>query len=321
MYIFLFSKVTYADGQDCKEQLIGPADSLEVPAVTISFYPINHEMLAGEIWDISAEIKNLSKQTVWIVQGFTILNIPAELYGINSPIYSGQIASFSTSRDYTDQKDYKIEDYVLRLDPGTSYNISWVLDPFEIEKQNMSWYYVFKRVNFIIRSFLFFQPRAYTAAVNVHIWTKPPCIKDFRVVDPGNSFVASQAFQINVLAPQWILIIGAILGGLLCFTLRLILELRTSPIQIRSGFRYIILGIFSAILLSSIVTILIARLSTTDFLVAVKVQDFWGAIATGFIIQWFGLPFLAKKLEAIVDTEVDLNEIDPKPTDQQNNGK
>jgi hypothetical protein len=41
------------------------------------------------------------------------------------------------------------------------------------------------------------------------------------------------------------------------------------------------------------------RLATTDFLIVVKVKDFWGAIATGFAVQWFGYPLLEKMLSAI----------------------
>ena len=47
-------------------------------------------------------------------------------------------------------------------------------------------------------------------------------------------------------------------------------------------------------MLSSIVTILLARLSETQFLVRVNVADLWGAIAIGFIASASGTAILQK---------------------------
>jgi hypothetical protein len=51
-------------------------------------------------------------------------------------------------------------------------------------------------------------------------------------------------------------------------------------------------------LLSAIVTILLARVSETQFLIRITVSDFWGAIAVGFIANYIG----AKIFERIIPT-------------------
>ena len=54
------------------------------------------------------------------------------------------------------------------------------------------------------------------------------------------------------------------------------------------------LGLGTAILLSTMVTILLARLSESQFLISVTVNDLWGAIASGFLITAAGPTVLEK---------------------------
>lgn len=65
----------------------------------------------------------------------------------------------------------------------------------------------------------------------------------------------------------------------------------------------IAVGLASAVLLSGIATVLLSRLATTDFLLVVKVNDFWGAIATGFVIQWFGYRYLTRLIPTAKETK------------------
>ncbi len=57
-----------------------------------------------------------------------------------------------------------------------------------------------------------------------------------------------------------------------------------------------IAGIFGAILLSAIVTILLSRISETQLLIKVSIADFWGAIAIGFVANYLGARGLEKLL-------------------------
>src|SRR5205807_6283669 len=55
-------------------------------------------------------------------------------------------------------------------------------------------------------------------------------------------------------------------------------------------------GIAGAILLSTMITILLSRISETQFLIKVTITDVWGAIAMGFIANYFGAKALDKIL-------------------------
>ena len=47
-----------------------------------------------------------------------------------------------------------------------------------------------------------------------------------------------------------------------------------------------------AMLLAAIVTILLARLANSQFVIQVTIRDFWGAVAIGFIANYIGRKML-----------------------------
>src|SRR5207253_7905007 len=55
-------------------------------------------------------------------------------------------------------------------------------------------------------------------------------------------------------------------------------------------------GIAGAVLLSTMITILLSRISETQFLIKVTITDIWGAIAIGFIANYVGAKALDKIL-------------------------
>jgi len=59
-------------------------------------------------------------------------------------------------------------------------------------------------------------------------------------------------------------------------------------------------GFAAAILLSGVSTVLFARLATSEFPIAVKVNDIWGAFATGFAVQLFGYPWFRDRVMGAV---------------------
>ena len=152
------------------------------------------------------------------------------------------------------------------------------------------------RINHSVLDFLFFQPGEYAITANVHVWPTPPQLTNGTVQNTGESFTLSQPELVYFEASQWVLVVGAIAGGLLCFGLLLLYRLRNRSLASIGGMRALVFGAAMAILLCSIGTVLISRLSGTDFLVSVRVRDIWGAVATGFVIQWFGVSYVLSKL-------------------------
>jgi hypothetical protein len=100
--------------------------------------------------------------------------------------------------------------------------------------------------------------------------------------------------QETITAPQSVILFGAALGGIIAFVL--LTKLQPTSTSSWASVRWVP-GLLSAILLSTIVTILIARLSQSQFIISVTVNDLWGAIAVGFIITATGPSILRKFTE------------------------
>jgi len=60
-----------------------------------------------------------------------------------------------------------------------------------------------------------------------------------------------------------------------------------------------------AVLLSAIVTILLARISETQFLIRVTVADLWGAVAIGFVANYLGAELIKKMIDRLQVSPVD----------------
>ena len=117
--------------------------------------------------------------------------------------------------------------------------------------------------------------------------------------DPGSGIhTATQTAFVHVSAPQWVILFGAMIGGLLAYLITLLFPSLRKREAGNDGkgrqFLRLIAGAIGAVLLAAIVTILLARLSDTQFLIKVSVNDLWGAIAVGFVSDLVGVKILDK---------------------------
>jgi hypothetical protein len=94
--------------------------------------------------------------------------------------------------------------------------------------------------------------------------------------------------KVPVVAPQWVIILGASLGAIIAYFL--LPNIRRKPDHVE------LLGLSSAILFGIIITILLGRIADTQFFVKITVTDFWGAVAIGFIGVASGHSLLQKYL-------------------------
>ena len=108
----------------------------------------------------------------------------------------------------------------------------------------------------------------------------------------------STVLTVSIVASQGAVIFGAILGGLIAFFLlpgtRFFQPAEAALHSIPQTILRYISGMLASVLLSIIGTILLSRLADTQFLVKVTVNDFWGAVAIGFVINATGKKLLAK---------------------------
>jgi len=103
-------------------------------------------------------------------------------------------------------------------------------------------------------------------------------------------------------ASPWVLIFGAAIGGVLCFVLQALFGLVEVTGSLGAMFKTLFVGLGSATLLSGVVTVLISRLAKADFVLVVRVNDIWGAMTAGFVIQWFGYKILLHLIPPLVQT-------------------
>jgi hypothetical protein len=197
---------------------------------------------------------------------------------------------------------------LIALRPGAQYRVSWVVDP----KDSTVW----SRLKNEFR-YLFFSPGEYEVVVNGKYWTNPlRSSLEYHTYTSGVS--------VHLSAPQPVLLFGAMIGGLLAYLLfpsRRTRNVIVSEVSEGRSARQLrwrksidigkrMWGLLGAMLWSAIVTILLSRLSETQFLIGVSISDFWGAIAIGFVAQYAGSKWLERLLPD-----------DPKINDSKDSGE
>lgn len=273
---------TSADTQTTQDQ-----SPLEIRIVTS-----RREPTAGLGAGVSAELRNVSRKNIFVRPSHVTLSVPPEISGPGR--WDAGIVGYFPGYLGT-------SDSVFMLGPGDSYAAFWALDPGLTPKDttgNLG--SVFKQIRTELK-FLFFTPADYELTVGAQFWT------DSVTRSAAHSTVKTATVHYS--APQFVILLGAAIGGILCYLL-----FRTGPrgaktktpstshltskwrrYYARHGATWA--AVFLSALWSAVVTILLDRLSDTQFLVKVSVNDFWGAIAIGFVASYVGvkaIPFLNK---------------------------
>jgi len=289
---------------------------------------------AGTPLGVSAQIANKFDKTIYLNEKYTILNVPAEIEGPFTYADSYWWAFLPTANHgLSGEETFRA---TLALKPGDVIKAFWLVSPKVVgEKYEKSqlppvqtrgrapsdiadkqtgdgeesragnnrirgyaalWIAIKNVVDEILTelNFVFFTPGDYKLTVSLNYWLHPvpPFTEDYRV--------AVQTAAVRVMAPQSVILLGASIGGLMAYII--LPQGRQRQTQNTSSIRMSILkevlGILGAILLSAIVTILLSRLSDSQFLIRVSISDFWGAIAIGFVSNYLGYEILRRLIGA-----------------------
>lgn len=267
---------------------VGAVTTLEKPDVDIKLFTSRESPVAGELWSMSGEIHNRSTKPIWIIDKHTVYTPTPEMWGLKSR--RGSIGAFFP----TIQE--RIPDEVVRIDPGASYSVIWKISPLDAKDREKN---LFGEILAILRNYAFFRPNTFVTSSTVHIWTTPPEFKDGNVTNLGSSCPISTIKEVPLDASPWVIIVGAAVGALFMFVLQLLFGKIPAPVDWIDFLKLIVIGPVSAILLSSISAVLLSRLASLDFVINIKIKDVWGAIASGFVIQWAGYTWLASVLSSI----------------------
>lgn len=279
-----------------------PPSDIEIKLETSRPQPI-----AGTGLGVMADVRNISSKTVYLNQQYLTLVLPPELQGPFTSSY-GRWGMFPTEMNGKPGDNWNMW---IALKPGDTYRAFWTSLPYNTQnvaaKPSIG-----KDLRQEISSelhFLFFSPGDYVISVVAKYWSDPG-------THPEDYRTTVQSATLHVEAPQFVILFGAAVGGLVAFLIlpqarRRVRRSRqhgTSPFffyAARAGSE--LLGIGVSILLGSIVTILLSRLSETQLPIRISVTDVWGGMTIGFLATYAGVAYLDKLIPGTRPTDTKTN--------------
>jgi hypothetical protein len=291
--------------------------SVNSSSISIAIESSRTQPTAGDGLGIWADIVNVSSSPIYIKADAVDLILPPELLPtVQGP--HGWYAFFPTQNPNV---------LPISIAPGDSYRVFWnsgylgsVQSGESLPNQSVlqllkSMWETMK----IQMTYLWFPPADYKIAVVAKYSTT----SDF---SDSTSRTAVQTAVLHVSAPQLVILFGASIGGILAYLVlpqargKLIKESeKEQMLPLKSRWLKRIFreasGLFAAMLLSTVVTILLSRISDSQFLIRVTITDIWGAIVIGFVANYLGANFINKILEKSSKSNVS----EPPPPDLKPN--
>jgi hypothetical protein len=175
-------------------------------------------------------------------------------------------------------------DKVVELAPGSTTTVFW--NGHTRTGQNSLW------SNAIAE--LVLPPGPYSVTIVADFWETRSGAEEKSLDHQSYSTVLA----IPIVASQLTIIIGSVLGGLIAFFLLPTTRFFETPYHEGKSTRDKVterfFSLMASVMLSVILTILLSRLADSEFIIKVTVNDFWGAIAIGFIASASGKSILSK---------------------------
>lgn len=263
-------------------------------ALKVTLKASRDQAIAGSDFGITAQIENTSDKPVYIAPASFAMTAPPEL---DSEGPRDWLAFFPGILTITGEN---YGSTVIVLEPGSNISAFWsgniqknhsqaiALKPSSLQTACMI---VGVDCPELIRG-LGFSPGKYTLTIVGSYWDTYEGAKSKSI----ERHTQATELQEQINASQPVILFGAAIGGSIAFLLLTKVQPSTPSGWARARW---IPGLLSAVLLSMIVTILLARLSQSQFIISVTVNDFWGAVAVGFIIAASG-PTILQKFTALV---------------------
>lgn len=257
-------------------------ESKNPPMIDIRIETFRKQIVAGKVLGVAADITNKSSGPIYLREQDIHLILPPEVVGPDA-LVSSVNGCFVTETREQDPR-------VLALKPNETYRIFWSQGP-----QQQSTTDSIRRRLWLLT----FTPADYPIMVEAKYWTR-------RSFDNDGYHTAIETKPANFAAPQSIIVLGAILGGLIFTVLSWIRKAEEDAPKAVSNWPSdrpwtagrAFLTIAGSILLSITITILLSRIQDTQFFIKVTVEDFWGAIAIGFFANYGGWKVLDKMFPA-----------------------
>lgn len=249
-----------ADAKGIKASAENKSTDPDENTIEITASSTRERPTAGSGFAIDAVVRNRSDKTVYLVGEYFILFIPPEL-DLGNQVY--QWATIAGTGD-TDAR-FKV---VVALLPGASTVAHWTLTG---RGESANW--LTGWASYLLR-LLGFVPAEYNLKIVGMYWLAE---KDARDASKQATTARSQVayLKAEVGTPQFVITVGAMVGGLLAYFLLPATRLHPGANTPT--------GILTALLLSATIAILLYRLADSPILIKVTVNDISGAIAIGFV--------------------------------------
>jgi hypothetical protein len=302
----------------------------DVPHVSnlleIALEPSRPLPTAGDGLDIIATVKNSSSDPILICEHTTTVTSPTE-------IDQSQEVGLNWARFTVDSNSAKNgdEDFkgVLVLQPGQSTHVFWSVNNSPLGNQRSqpttTWMGQISQQIDNELGYLFFPPGDYKFAVQMKYWplkgqqqiTKEQLLESNYQLPGYQNAIAIMSVRVG--APIMVILFGASIGGLAAYLLKQtqpssqdrglpgtenpakpewglsqVAQPQFSIGQMIKGVAKNVTSAAGAVLLACIFTILLSRLSETQFPIRVSVSDLWGAVAVGFFGAYSGTSLLQR---------------------------
>jgi hypothetical protein len=261
-------------------------------ALKITLKASRDQAIAGSDFGITAQIENTSDKAVYIAPASFAMTAPPEL---DSEGPRDWLAFFPGVLTVSGQP---YDDTVIVIEPGSNISAFWSGNIQHSQRATpqpglLSFFCGRFGIDCpeLIRG-LGFSPGKYTLTIVGSYWDTYEGARNKSI--ERHTQATELLEQIN--APQSVILFGAAIGGAIAFLL--LTKVQPSAPTGWAPVRWIP-GLLSAVLLSMIVTILLARLAQSQFIISVTVNDFWGAVAVGFVVAASG-PTILQKFTALV---------------------
>jgi hypothetical protein len=243
-------------------------------------------LVAGASFSVSATLTNNSNSIVYLSEQYLRLKVAPEVEGPNAQPSSFWYGFLTAANHGEAQGQNTQATLALKPHEQTSAWWSWSLGSLTGTPACKTTLCYLKRQLSDGLAYLFFEPGLYRLAITANYWDNDKL--------QGNPYLAVETKTLDVAVPQSVILIGAAIGGLIAYLIlpqarrRLMATARSNPNVVA------VVGACGAMLFSAIITILMARISESQFLIRVTVNDVWGAIAIGFIANYVGVEALNK---------------------------
>jgi hypothetical protein len=258
----------------------------------IQITPSRSQITAGSGLGVVATLINRGDTTLWVTEGKVMLAVPPEL------TRSGEVTAYPAQFPTLLNEVHSGNTFSVPLLPGATYPVYFSIRGLKEKSPATNWFS--RRIRDFSLDFVGFNPGKYQVSVvaQAHVTANGST--------PPHTFAKTADLQ--VAAPQGVIVFGAALGGIFAFLLfpqRRRLEEQTVKQQLPNRwvvrrwyesepYRKKFWGGVLAALWSVLATILLSRISESQFIVHVSVVDFWGAITIGFIAQYGGAKWLER---------------------------